>query len=172
MKDDLAGIIFNSITEGVSTVDKNCRISSFNKSAEQITGFRADEAVGKQCFEVFRTDPCNKRCALRERPEDLPLLVDHFIKKLRAKRGKPIDGVSDDALAMLREYPFPGNVRELENAIEHAFVMCKERILLAEHLGYPRHEVVIRVMTMRTYGNLRRIGESDADAYSPYRFKE
>ena len=61
---------------------------------------------------------------LRERPEDVPLLVDHFLRKFRKKTRRSIDRVSPETLAALRRYSFPGNVRELENAIEHAFVMC------------------------------------------------
>ncbi|MGB9630255.1 MAG: sigma-54 interaction domain-containing protein, partial [Thermodesulfobacteriota bacterium] len=66
---------------------------------------------------------------LCERKEDIPLLVDAFIKKFNAKMGKQILGISDQALRLLLKYDFPGNVRELENIIEHAFVLCKgERI--------------------------------------------
>ena len=61
---------------------------------------------------------------LRDRPEDIPLLVDHFLKKFRNKTRKSIHRVSPEALGTLRRHLFPGNVRELENAIEHAFVMC------------------------------------------------
>jgi PAS domain S-box-containing protein len=62
----LAGIIFNSISDGVFTVNKECVITSFNSAAEKITGFSAREAIGKHCFEIFRTEVCHKRCALRE----------------------------------------------------------------------------------------------------------
>jgi len=71
---------------------------------------------------------------LRERPEDIPLLVDHFLKKFRKKTRRSIGRVSPEALATLRRYPFPGNVRELENAIEHAFVMCHSDEIQVEHL--------------------------------------
>jgi PAS domain S-box-containing protein len=62
----LARIIFDSISDGVFTVDKECIITSFNSSAERITGFSAREAMGKHCFEIFRTEVCHQRCALRE----------------------------------------------------------------------------------------------------------
>jgi PAS domain S-box-containing protein len=71
---------------------------------------------------------------LRERLEDLPLLIDHFVQKFREKRKKDIQGVSAEALNLLRRYDFPGNVRELENAIEHAFVICRKNIIGLEHL--------------------------------------
>jgi len=72
--------------------------------------------------------------ALRERPEDIQLLVNHFLRVFQSRRRKSISGVSSGALALLRKYRFPGNVRELENAIEHAFVMCHGDIIQPEHL--------------------------------------
>ena len=66
MDEELSQFIFNSISDGIFTTDKNCRITSFNKAAEKITGFSASEAINKHCFDVFRTDICNKRCALKD----------------------------------------------------------------------------------------------------------
>jgi len=63
---------------------------------------------------------------LRERKEDIPLLIDHFIRKNNLLREKKITGFSREALAILMSYDFPGNIRELENAVEHAFVLCRE----------------------------------------------
>jgi PAS domain S-box-containing protein len=62
----LSDIIFNSISDGIFTVDKNCKITSFNRAAEEITGFTASEAINKHCFDIFRTEICNKRCALKD----------------------------------------------------------------------------------------------------------
>jgi PAS domain S-box-containing protein len=62
---------------------------------------------------------------LRERREDIPLLIDAFVQKFNAKMGKQVTGVSDEVMRTLMRYDFPGNVRELENIIEHAFVLCK-----------------------------------------------
>jgi len=68
---------------------------------------------------------------LSQRREDIPLLIDTFVRKFNAKMGKKISGVSDRALRLLLRYDYPGNVRELENIIEHAFVLCgKDRIEL------------------------------------------
>jgi len=71
---------------------------------------------------------------LAERREDIPLLVDHFIRRFNARRGKAITGVSDRVMELLMRHPFPGNVRELENIIEHAFVLCKGDAIQLEHL--------------------------------------
>jgi PAS domain S-box-containing protein len=83
---------------------------------------------------------------LRERDEDIPLLVDHFIAKLNRETGKQIQGVSPDAMDILIDHSWPGNVRQLENAIGHAFVHCRGEVIQREHL--PRE--VIRAETPRT----------------------
>jgi PAS domain S-box-containing protein len=71
---------------------------------------------------------------LRKRKEDIPLLVNHFIKKMSVRTGKKILFVSDQVIRLLMSYDFPGNVRELENVIEHAFVMCQGDKFEVEHL--------------------------------------
>jgi two-component system response regulator AtoC len=70
---------------------------------------------------------------LRERPKDVPLLVDHFLARFRTVLGKPVRGIADEALARLVAYPWPGNVRELENVVERALILASgDRIGLAE----------------------------------------
>ena len=71
---------------------------------------------------------------LRERMEDIPLLVNHFVAKLSSLKGKEISGVTPEALAILMKYDYPGNVRELENIIEHAFVLSPGGMIQAQHL--------------------------------------
>jgi PAS domain S-box-containing protein len=66
---------------------------------------------------------------LRERSEDIPLLVHHFVDHFRAATGRRIEGIDEDAMAVLGRYPFPGNVRELENVIERAFVVCQRNLI-------------------------------------------
>jgi PAS domain S-box-containing protein len=63
---------------------------------------------------------------LRERKEDMPMLVKHFMGRLNRLRGKSVKGISHEALSLLMFHDYPGNVRELENIIEHAFVLCPE----------------------------------------------
>jgi transcriptional regulator with PAS, ATPase and Fis domain len=74
---------------------------------------------------------------LRARTEDIPLLVDSFIKKLNAMQGRHVTGISERAMAVLLRHDWPGNVRELENAIEHAFIVCGGSVL--EHEDLPPH---------------------------------
>jgi PAS domain S-box-containing protein len=71
---------------------------------------------------------------LRERREDIPLLVSAFVERFAEKTGKPIRAVSSPAMARLMDYRWPGNVRELENAIEHAFVRCSGTEIRADDL--------------------------------------
>ena len=71
---------------------------------------------------------------LQQRREDIPLLVDHLVTKFNHLQGKDIAGVSDDVMARLMEYGYPGNVRELENIIEHAFVLCRGGVIELNHL--------------------------------------
>ncbi len=71
---------------------------------------------------------------LQERMEDIPLLVEHFIAKLNRIRGKSICGIDQEALAALMLSSFPGNIRELENIVEYAFVMCPSGDIRLQHL--------------------------------------
>lgn len=71
---------------------------------------------------------------LRERREDIPLLVDHFLKRFNLKMNKRIVSVSPEIMDLFMHYDFPGNIRELENAIEHAFVICRGAQIKLEHL--------------------------------------
>ncbi|PIV53411.1 MAG: Fis family transcriptional regulator [Elusimicrobia bacterium CG02_land_8_20_14_3_00_37_13] len=71
---------------------------------------------------------------LSERREDIPLLAEHFINRFNLKKNKNIQKVSDEVLGFLMQYDFPGNIRELENIIEHAFVLCRGQVIELEHL--------------------------------------
>lgn len=72
--------------------------------------------------------------ALRERREDIPYLVDHFIRRFNSRRGKNIVSVSPAVMKILMSHDFPGNVRELENIIEYGFVVCHGSVIEPEHL--------------------------------------
>jgi transcriptional regulator with PAS, ATPase and Fis domain len=71
---------------------------------------------------------------LRERRDDVPLLIRHFIEKFNRLMKKSIRDVSPDAMELLMEYSYPGNVRQLENIIEHAFVKCQGNKIEKGHL--------------------------------------
>jgi two-component system response regulator HydG len=71
---------------------------------------------------------------LRERREDIPLLVEHFLELNAAKTQKPIAGLSREALEIFYGCDWPGNVRELINVMDYAFVLCNEGVILPEHL--------------------------------------
>jgi PAS domain S-box-containing protein len=71
---------------------------------------------------------------LRERPEDIPLLTRHILEKFRSRIQSNARGISPEAMALLQRYEFPGNVRELENILEHALIMCKEPLIQPHHL--------------------------------------
>jgi DNA-binding NtrC family response regulator len=72
--------------------------------------------------------------ALRERPGDIPLLVDHFLTKFNERLRKKVEGVEPDATELLVQYPWPGNIRELENVIERAVLFCDTTRLHASDL--------------------------------------
>jgi PAS domain S-box-containing protein len=80
---------------------------------------------------------CLRIPPLRERREDIPLLVEHFIEHFNRLQGKEVSHLDPRALGILMRHPFPGNVRELLNVVEHAFVLCPGGVLLVEHL--PEH---------------------------------
>jgi DNA-binding NtrC family response regulator len=72
--------------------------------------------------------------ALRDRKGDIFFLAQHFVEKHRERVKSPAAGVSREALKVMMDYPWPGNIRELENAIEHALIMCKETMIMPQHL--------------------------------------
>jgi PAS domain S-box-containing protein len=71
---------------------------------------------------------------LKERREDLPLLIDRFIGRLNLQTGKKITQISPNAMEILMNYHYPGNIRELENILEHAFVLCHGSLIRVSHL--------------------------------------
>jgi DNA-binding NtrC family response regulator len=74
---------------------------------------------------------------LREREEDIPLLVDHYLDLFRKHQGKPLPGVSKKAMDLLVAYSWPGNIRELRNVLEYAAIMVYDELIRPEHLRLP-----------------------------------
>jgi DNA-binding NtrC family response regulator len=71
---------------------------------------------------------------LRERREDVPILVQHFVEKFRGDSAKRVTGVHPDAMEILKNHEWPGNIRELRNAVERAVILCDGELILREHL--------------------------------------
>jgi two-component system response regulator AtoC len=99
---------------------------------------KLDDEVRKGTFRedlYYRLNVLNiKLPPLRERPEDVPLLIDHFLNRFNHRLGKAIKNVSTSALSFLLKYQWPGNIRELENVLERAVVLADGEVILAEHL--------------------------------------
>ncbi len=77
---------------------------------------------------------------LRERPEDIPVLVQYFLDKYSKEQGKEVQGISKFAMEALLNYSFPGNVRELENIIERSVALSSSNLILPESLSLARHK--------------------------------
>ena len=90
-------------------------------------GFREDLYYRLHVFEI-RLPP------LRERPEDIPALLDFFLREIGEQVGRPAAGVSREARDKLLAYAWPGNVRELRNAVERAVILCEGGLVTSEHL--------------------------------------
>lgn len=71
---------------------------------------------------------------LRERQEDIPLLITHFLQLIQEELGKPIRGISEEGMKLLQDYSWPGNVRELENCIRSAATLCRADVVLPDDL--------------------------------------
>ncbi|MBT4643670.1 MAG: sigma 54-interacting transcriptional regulator, partial [Deltaproteobacteria bacterium] len=105
-------------------------ISSTNKLLKKLVDskkFRADLYYRLKVVEIVLPP-------LRERTEDIPLLVEHFCKRFNKRFNKEIEGVLDDVTRIFSNYAWPGNIRELEHALEHAFTVCHTKIITPDHL--------------------------------------
>ncbi|HYJ90217.1 MAG TPA: sigma-54 dependent transcriptional regulator, partial [Pyrinomonadaceae bacterium] len=116
---------------GTETVKTNIRlITATNKNLEQAIAdgqFREDLYYRLNVFTIYLPP-------LRERRADILLLAEHFLEKYEREHGKNIRRISTPAIDMLMSYHFPGNVRELENAIERAVLVCDSNVIHGHHL--------------------------------------
>jgi transcriptional regulator with PAS, ATPase and Fis domain len=78
---------------------------------------------------------------LRERKEDVPLLIDHFLKRFAAENGKNVTGITSEARDLLLKYDYPGNVRELENIIERAVVISRNSVISVDDLPFDEDRI-------------------------------
>jgi PAS domain S-box-containing protein len=99
---------------------------------------------------------------LTERREDIPLLVEHFIRQFNLSRGKEISGVTEEVMQLLMNYDYPGNVRELQNIIEHSFVLCKGGLIQLNHL--PREMLMARALSQAEGPKSRHKSVEEAEA--------
>jgi PAS domain S-box-containing protein len=119
---------------GVESITTDVRIiAATNKSLETLvrTGTFREDLFYRINVIRLQLPP------LRERKEDIPLLVDHFIRTFSSLQGKNIIGITDDALTCLMSYDYPGNIRELKNFIERSFILCKSSMIEKGHLPDP-----------------------------------
>ncbi|MBX3290489.1 MAG: sigma 54-interacting transcriptional regulator [Acidobacteria bacterium] len=116
---------------GTATIKTNIRlITATSRDLEEAIAegsFREDLYYRLNVFSIFMPP-------LRERKTDILLLAEHFLEKFEAEHGKRIRRISTPAIDMLMSYHFPGNVRELENAIERAVLVCDSNVIHGHHL--------------------------------------
>ena len=116
---------------GTETISANIRlITATNKNLEEAIArgeFREDLYYRLNVFSIFLP-------SLRQRRSDILLLAEHFLEKYETEHGKRIRRISTPAIDMLMSYHFPGNVRELENAIERAVLVCDTNVIHSHHL--------------------------------------
>jgi Nif-specific regulatory protein len=116
---------------GTGTIKSNIRlITATNKNLEEAIAqgtFREDLYYRLNVFTIFLPP-------LRQRKSDILLLAEHFLEKFEREHGKRIRRISTPAIDMLMAYHFPGNVRELENAIERAVLVCDANVIHGHHL--------------------------------------
>jgi len=141
---------------GVENIDVDTRVvTATNKSLkEAVKGgtFREDLFYRLNVLTL-------KLPPLRERKEDIPLLVNHFLRKHREEsKGRSLD-VSDRALSVLQRYDWPGNVRELENCIVRAMVLANSEVIEVEDLPPELHdrEVCVPTVDLRTWEDLKAV---------------
>jgi len=98
---------------------------------------------------------------LRDRPEDIPQLSEHFLQCFSREAGTKLPALSDDAMAAIRQHTFPGNVRELENILERAFTLCNGSTITARDLQLPNPSTVAFAPGNDSESNVSNFGSID-----------
>jgi DNA-binding NtrC family response regulator len=118
---------------GTETIKVDVRVlAATNQNLEQAVNekrFRGDLLYRLNAITLFLPP-------LRERPEDVPELVEYFITRLKQEIPSPVQGISSEALNLLKSYSWPGNVRELENVLKKAVILCKSQVLTKEEFPF------------------------------------
>ena len=137
----------------VKPATSNCRIvAATNKDLEDLMrtgGFRQDLFYRLNVISIMIPP-------LRARKGDIPLLAEEFIHRYNSLNNRDIRGLSQPTMKLLMDYDFPGNIRELENIIEHACILCNDTEIRVEHLP-------MRIKQVVPQEGKRSIGESEAD---------
>jgi two-component system nitrogen regulation response regulator GlnG len=122
---------------GTKTIDTDARIiSATNRDLEKMieeNDFRLDLYHRINAFEIFLPP-------LRERGDDIDLLISFFIRKFSKQLGKQVEGISPEALALLKNYQWPGNVRELQSVIRRSLLMATGPVIVPENVNDELHE--------------------------------
>ena len=140
---------------GTSLIKMRCRvISATNRNLEQMV---ENKEFREDLF--YRINVIHLKIPpLRERKEDIPLLVKRFIEKFSKINNKNIYDIDEEALEILMEYDWPGNVRQLENIIERAVVLCQGEIITSQHLPQRiKEKPIIQQINLEKNTNLYEI---------------
>jgi PAS domain S-box-containing protein len=145
----------------VKSVRSNVRVVAATNSrlAELVSSGRFRDDLYFRLAVVRLTVP-----SLNERREDIPYLVEHFIDKFNAKRGKNISGLTPECMGMIMRHEFTGNVRELENLIEYGFVLCHDREIDVCHLPEDFQSHPLQTAEPAQDKDLSRLKWAEADA--------
>ena len=107
------------------------------KAAAEICAIRGDFLFRVNVFNIHLPP-------LRDRREDIPLLAYHILHRLERRGGRPVSAISQEAMALLTRYAFPGNVRELENILERAAAVCQADVIRVSDLPPDLAELELR----------------------------
>jgi transcriptional regulator with PAS, ATPase and Fis domain len=142
---------------GQETIQSNFRlITATNQDLRELV------AAGKFREDLFyRLSIININMPpLREHPEDIPLLIKHFLKKFTADTQKDIRTLSIDALKLMQSFPWPGNVRQIENALESAVAMCEGNMIRVRDLPLELQDLPVETDADLPKGSLPQVVES------------
>ncbi len=147
---------------GINPIPIDVRIiAATNKNLEKLV---KEEKFREDLY--FRLNVINISIPpLRERREDIPHLINHFIKKYNKNLGKQIKEMESEAIEALKSYDFPGNVRELENIIERAFILSEGEIITIEDLGIPVEQIKSKSsISPKAYSTTKKLKDLEREA--------